>query len=346
MTIFLCRWAGLLAAGLLLATTPLAAQNIALNKQATATSSQGGFPAKQVNDGDANTRWGSEYDTTLTTIPPDSNSVYLDFQGLATITQVNLTWENALGKDFKLEVSDDAKTWSSILKVTGNTSRTNTLTVSGKGRYLRMHGLKRGTQYGYSLWEMQVLGSIAPLPVSLVAFSATAQRAAVALRWATATELNNTGFEVQRSAEGVAFATLAFVPGAGNSQVLRTYSYLDAQPLGATSYYRLKQLDADGTVAYSAVQVVAGAPAPAVASVFPNPASTQATVVWAAAGLSAGRWSLTTATGQVVHNEAFTTDNGRQQLALDLAPYPAGTYILTVAGAGQAPYRTRLQKVN
>lgn len=337
----LVRW---VVASLLLATTPLAAQNIALNKPATATSFQGGFPAKQVNDGDANTRWGSEYDTKLTTIPPDSNSIYLDMQGTATITQVYLNWETAYGRDFKLEVSDDAKVWKGILKVTGNTSSTNTLAVSGKGRYLRMHGLKRGTQYGYSLWEFQVAGTIAPLPVSLVAFSATQQRSAVALRWATATELNNAGFEVQRSVDGAAFTSLTFVPGAGNSQSLRTYTYLDAQPLGPVSYYRLKQVDADGKFVYSAIQVVSTA-LPQAASVFPNPASTQATVVWAA-GLSAGRWSLTTTTGQVVHTEPFTTENGSSQLALDLTPYPAGSYILTVETPGQAQYRTRLQKVN
>ena len=347
MKVLLRQWMGWVVASLLLATTPLAAQNIALNKPATATSFQGGFPAKQVNDGDAATRWGSEYDPNLTTIPPDSNSIYIDMQGTATITQVYLNWEVAYGRDFKLEVSDDAKTWKGILKVAGNTSSTNTLNVSGKGRYIRMHGLKRGTQYGFSLWEFQVMGTLVPLPVSLVAFSATQQRSAVALRWATATELNNAGFEVQRSADGVAFASLTFVPGAGDSQSLRTYTYLDVQPLSSTSYYRLKQVDADGKFVYSAMQVVSGSglltQAP---SVYPNPASTQATVVWAAAGLSAGRWSLTTTTGQVVHTEAFTKENGLSQLALDLTPYPAGSYILTVEAPGQVQYRTRLQKVN
>lgn len=337
------QWLGLLAVSLLLVTTPLAAQNIALNKPATATSSQGGFPAKQVNDNDLNTRWGSEYDTSLTTVLPDSNSIYIDLQGMATLTQVYLDWETALGRDFKIEVSNDAKTWTGILKVTGNTSRTNTLAVSGTGRYVRMHGLKRGTGFGYSLWEFQVMGTVAPLPVSLVAFSASQQDAAVALRWATATELNNKGFEVQRSADGVAFTTLAFVPGAGNSQARRTYSYLDAQPLTTISYYRLKQLDADGKVAYSPVQTVQARLGQA-ASVFPNPATTQVTVAWPGAGI--GRWSLTTITGQLVRTELLTKQNGPSQLLLDLTPYPAGSYILTVEAPGLAQYRTRLQKAN
>ncbi|MGI4761603.1 MAG: discoidin domain-containing protein [Janthinobacterium lividum] len=345
MKSFMRQWVGWLAASLLLVTTPLAAQNIALNKPATATSSQGGFPPKQVNDNDANTRWGSEYDTSLTTILPDSNSIYIDLQGMGTITQVSLNWETALGQDFKIEVSNDAKTWTGILKVTGNSSRTNTLAVSGQGRYVRMHGLKRGTQFGYSLWEFQVMGTLAPLPVSLVAFSATQQNAAVALRWTTATELNNTGFEVQRSADGVAFTSLAFVAGAGNSQLLRTYSYLDAQPLGTTSYYRLKQLDVDGKVAYSTVQTVRGGLVQ-VASVFPNPATTQATVVWSAASPGFGRWSLATTTGQVVHTETLAEQNGSNQLVLDLTPYPVGSYILTVEAPGQVQYHTRLQKVN
>lgn len=342
------RWgASCWLACLWLLAYPVAAQNIALNKPATATSSQGGFPPKQVNDGDANTRWGSEYDTKLTTIAPDSNSIYIDLQGIGTITQVYLNWETALGKNFKIEVSNDAKTWTGILKVTGNNSKTNTLAVSGTGRYVRMHGLQRGTVYGYSLWEFQVTGTLAPLPlpVSLVAFSAARQNSAVALRWTTATELNNTGFEVQRSTNGVAFASLAFVPGAGDSQSLRTYSYLDTPPAGTTSYYRLKQVDADGKVAYSAVQAVWVAPSQ-VASVFPNPATTQATVAWSATGPGSGRWCLTATTGQVVHTEPLTEQEGPNHLLLDLTLYPAGSYILTVESGGQVQCRTRLQKVN
>lgn len=55
------------------------------------------------------------------------------------------------------------------------------------------------------------------------------------MRWATATEQHNAGFDVQRSATGDSFTTLAFVAGAGNSQTTSTYQYFDAAPLHTTA---------------------------------------------------------------------------------------------------------------
>lgn len=63
------------------------------------------------------------------------------------------------------------------------------------------------------------------------------------LQWATATEFNNHGFEVQRSSNGGAFNTIAFVNGAGNSTQLNEYSFTDAGAPQGTAYYRLKQVD-------------------------------------------------------------------------------------------------------
>ncbi|RZJ87199.1 MAG: discoidin domain-containing protein, partial [Hymenobacter sp.] len=133
-----------------------ASDNLALGRAVTVSTSQSGFPATQAVDDNGNTRWGSEYDATITPIAPDSNYLYVDLRGIANITQVGLYWESAYASDFKLEVSNDAKTWKGIKRVTGNTQKTNIMAVSASGRYLRMHGLKRATQYGYSLWEFAV----------------------------------------------------------------------------------------------------------------------------------------------------------------------------------------------
>jgi hypothetical protein len=320
--------------------------NLALGRPAVASSTQGGLQTASAFDSDYSTRWGS-------TVNVNAASLYVDLGGTSTLSRVYLVWETAYGADFTIDVSDDAKAWTTVYTVVNNTLHFNEITFDkpASGRYIRMNGTKRGNtgaDFGFSLYEFQVTGTKpVPLPVSLTRFNAAWQGADVAVSWATATELNNAGFEVQRSTDGVTFTSLAFVPGAGNSQSLRSYTYLDAKPLGPVSYYRLKQLDADGKFVYSAMQVVAGSGLlTQAASVYPNPASTQATVVWAAAGLSAGRWSLATTTGQVVHTETFTKENGLSQLALDLTPYPAGSYILTVEAPGQVQYRTRLQKVN
>jgi hypothetical protein len=342
--------------------------NLALNKPATATLSQTGFPKENAFDGNEDetggSRWGSEYSTANPS--PDSAFIYVDLQSTANISRIYLHWETAYGKDFKLEVSDDAQTWRLITKVTGNSfstsPRINNLAVTATGRYVRMHGLTRAvTTYGYSLWEFKVFGALVttssstpatPLPVTLASFSAAPQGTNVVVRWATASEQHNAGFEVQRSATGSEFTTLAYVAGSGTTQTANAYHYLDAAPLRTTSYYRLKQVDTDGTIAYSPVVAVAavtasGAQATAASlSLYPSPVADRATVEWTSTAATAGCWSLTTATGQVVHKEALRAEAGLNTLAVDLLPYPSGSYVLTVEAAGQAVRRARVQKVN
>jgi hypothetical protein len=119
----------------------------------------------------------------------------------------------------------------------------------------------------------------APLPVALAAFTATpAGPAAVRLAWATASEQNSQQFEVERSADGHAFGRIGTVAAAGNSSAPHNYELLDKQlPAGAPLlYYRLRQVDQDGTASYSPVRTVAlpGTTLTGTAaglSLFPNP---------------------------------------------------------------------------
>ena len=112
-----------------------------------------------------------------------------------------------------------------------------------------------------------------PLPVRLLSFTAQASGpAAVQLAWATASELGSAYFALERSPDGVAFAEIGRVAAAGTSTTAHTYTYLDAvlPPGAGVLYYRLRQVDADGSVAYSPVRAVA--PAGAGLVLFPNPA--------------------------------------------------------------------------
>jgi hypothetical protein len=89
------------------------------------------------------------------------------------------------------------------------------------------------------------------VPVELTSFTANAINNDVVLNWSTATEINNSGFEVQRTFEGNEFATIGFVPGHGTTTEARSYRFVDAG-LSAGSYtYRLKQVDFNGTFSYS-----------------------------------------------------------------------------------------------
>ncbi|WP_331061324.1 T9SS type A sorting domain-containing protein [Hymenobacter sp.] len=124
-----------------------------------------------------------------------------------------------------------------------------------------------------SLTRLAVTVNAPPLPVELTAFTATAQGdAAVRLAWATASEKNSATFEVERSADGTAFARIGAVAAAGYSSASRTYELLDARlPTGAVLlYYRLRQVDQDGTASYSPVRTVALTGKSGLA-LYPNP---------------------------------------------------------------------------
>lgn len=288
-------------------------------------------------DHDINTRWASA-------LGAGTQYVQLDFGSPQAIGRVLLSWEAAYAQQYQLQTSLDGTTWTTIQAVTAGDGGVDDLPgLNAQARYLRVNATQRGTTYGYSLYEVEVFGPAAPLPVTLASFEAAPQGAAVALRWATASEYHNQGFTVQRSVDGTQFLDLGFVPGAGDSPTGHTYQYLDQQPLRtAASYYRLRQLDTDGTTAtYSPVRTVPAATAlgtrpgagAAAATLYPNPATHTTTVQWQAPAAGGGRWLLTTATGQVVHTEALAEQAGLNELTINVQAYPPGSYVLTLEGA-------------
>ena len=89
------------------------------------------------------------------------------------------------------------------------------------------------------------------VPVELISFTAVSAGSNVNLNWTTATEINNQGFEIQRSADKKEFVTVGFVKGAGTSTNENYYSFTDKNISGSKYFYRLKQVDFDGTYSYS-----------------------------------------------------------------------------------------------
>jgi hypothetical protein len=119
------------------------------------------------------------------------------------------------------------------------------------------------------------LTELAPLPVELTSFTAKAYSGKVQLDWTTATEINNSGFEVERSLDGSTFFPVGFVKGNGTITEARSYSFIDEIKFNATQpiYYRLKQVDYNGSVNYSdVVSVVIEMPIEyALGQNYPNP---------------------------------------------------------------------------
>ncbi|MFD0973718.1 discoidin domain-containing protein [Plantactinospora endophytica] len=154
------RLAGVLAATLVLVLTPFAGPTpaasaaptlISQGKPATASSTEGGaFGASSAVDGNTGTRWSSAFS--------DPQWLQVDLGASATISQVVLRWEAAYGRAFQIQLSENGSSWTNAYSTTTGTGGTQTLSVSGTGRYVRMNGTARGTGYGYSLWEFEVIG--------------------------------------------------------------------------------------------------------------------------------------------------------------------------------------------
>ncbi|HZB31820.1 MAG TPA: discoidin domain-containing protein [Streptosporangiaceae bacterium] len=123
--------------------------NAAQGRPATASSTESAaFPAANAVDGNGGTRWSSAFS--------DPQWLRVDLGSSQSVCQVVLTWEAAYGRAFQIQVSADGTNWTSIFSTTAGTGGTQTLDVSGTGRYVRMLGTARATQYGYSLWEFAV----------------------------------------------------------------------------------------------------------------------------------------------------------------------------------------------
>jgi hypothetical protein len=130
-------------------STTCGTTDAAQGKTATASSSEGaGTPASAAVDGDTGTRWSSAFS--------DPQWLEVDLGSSQSICQVVLNWETAYGKAYQIQTSADGSTWTSIYSTTTGAGGTETLNVSGTGRYIRLYGTARATQYGYSLWEFIV----------------------------------------------------------------------------------------------------------------------------------------------------------------------------------------------
>ncbi|MGX6605512.1 galactose-binding domain-containing protein [Micromonosporaceae bacterium Da 78-11] len=169
-------------------------------KPTTASSQEGAdTTAANATDGNAGTRWASAF--------ADPQWLRVDLGATATITSVQLQWESAFGKAYQIQTSPDGTTWTSIYSTTTGAGGTETLTVNGSGRYVRMYGTARPGGYGYSLFEFKVYGSTGSTPTACGTTNAAQGKTATA-----------------SSAEGADVAATKAVDGDAGSRWSSTFS--------------------------------------------------------------------------------------------------------------------------
>src|SRR5689334_18597242 len=136
--------------------------NLALNRPATSSSNEGAaFTPNLAVDGNATgTRWSSAFS--------DPQWIYVDLGATYNITRVVLTWEAAYASGYQIQIAAAAAgPWTNIFSTTTGNGATDDLAgLSGSGRYVRMNGTTRATQWGYSLWEFAIYGTTGTGPTA------------------------------------------------------------------------------------------------------------------------------------------------------------------------------------
>lgn len=168
------------------------------------------------------------------------------------------------------------------------------------------------------------------LPVELVRFTALFQKGQVELRWQTATELHNAGFDIERSGDGRSWQTLDFIPGKNTTQIETHYTYADERPLPGLNYYRLRQIDLDGQFEYSGIVSVDVGGADNGIRLYPNPASGSVTLAFETAYFGAAVFYLYNAIGQPLKTEHLSLEPGAFRTGIELDGLPAGVYLVEV----------------
>jgi hypothetical protein len=186
------------------------------------------------------------------------------------------------------------------------------------------------------------------LPVTFATLAARRVNDVNLLDWATFTEINNKGFEVERSFNGINFSKIGFVdskvPG-GNSNSLTTYDFVDVSTPATDCYYRLKQVDKDGRKAHSKVVKVHAEKAKrfTIAAVYPNPVTgSLLNVVLNSPASSKIAITVSDVHGKAVRQYDFAARAGSNSYQLNTANLAKGTYILKVSSASSGFAETAL----
>ncbi|MBS1582922.1 MAG: T9SS type A sorting domain-containing protein [Bacteroidetes bacterium] len=199
----------------------------------------------------------------------------------------------------------------------------------GNGRYRFADVTALADGHRFTLGSTDIANT--PLPIDLLSFSVAPQGPTAArVQWSTASERDNEGFTIERSADAGDWKALAFLPGAGVSATVIDYTWTDADPLPGTSYYRLKQTDHDGRSSLSEV-VSLDMPVNASPLVTPNPAKDRFLVMIDAPRERSLR--LVSASGRVVDVPASPVGT---RLEVDASRLTPGAYVLQVGDADRS----------
>ncbi|MES2836569.1 MAG: T9SS type A sorting domain-containing protein [Bacteroidota bacterium] len=190
----------------------------------------------------------------------------------------------------------------------------------------------RSGMVGFSQFAIGKSISIIPLPVKLAELTATCNDDVITVKWSTSSEKAASTFTLEKSNNGREYTEVRVVKAAGTSNVEQYYSAVDSKPFEGTTYYRLKIIDQNGMIDYTKV---IEAVSPCVKGnetfyIFPNPARTEAKVVFTAASAGVAIVKVKNAVGQEVILNKVETVVGENTCNLNLNGFATGVYMVSV----------------
>lgn len=222
---------------------------------------------------------------------------------------------------------------------TAASTSTGTPVNSGTGATLNV----QITALGVSNFSPFSFGSIglSPLPVKLVSFTAHSENNNSILNWSTATEKNNDYFEIERSVDGTNFNNVGKVAGAGNSTSILNYQFIDTRVSELSSkqvYYRLKQVDFDGTIDYSNIVLVNFNKVSAVTiqTIQPNPFGDKLSVSYSLPENGVVTISLVDLQGRVLLTSENNANKGFNTANFNTEGIATGMYFITINHLGMS----------
>ncbi len=194
---------------------------------------------------------------------------------------------------------------------------------------------------GSGTWEYRAAANgtpgetnVFPLPVTLISFDAKAMnQQEVMINWGTASEENNNFFVVEHSTNGREFTPIAQLYGAGTTFETQAYEYLHRHARVGQNYYRLQQVDFDGTTTYSPVVAVNINSGVATASIRPTVATEQVTLI-AEASNTSGTVLLLNLQGQLLRQLPFAA--GQQSMDIPVVDLAPGQYLLRLQNGDES----------
>ena len=185
------------------------------------------------------------------------------------------------------------------------------------------------THYEAAVSTQQVQVIENPLPVTLISFHVKATARGALLEWKTATERKNAGYQIYRSTDGRSFVNIAEVKGAGNSDQVKLYQYLDTKPLNGVNYYQLYQIDEQGEQHDLGIRDLNFSVNEIRIFAYPNP--TQDIVSLSFPAHIYQQLSLMDLNGKILQKVLIKSD--ATSIAMDLSVYSNGIYFVKLEGS-------------